>query len=197
MTLNALVSACNQRNNRDPVTNYVEFEVDGALRSLFEKKWITYVEGSGRVRKWKHRVDERLGLTPPELAVLAELLLRGPQHPGELRTRSERMANIPTPEAVLEILDGFGKRMPPLVVKLPRRSGERAERYGQTLAPDGEQSARTAPPALEAPDRQQPPSQPTSPSETPLAARIERLERELAVLRAEVESLKGRAASNP
>jgi uncharacterized protein YceH (UPF0502 family) len=184
MTLNALVTACNQKNNRDPVTSYAEFEVDGALRSLVDKKWVTYVEGGGRVRKWKHRVDERLGVSTPELAVLAELLLRGAQQPGELRSRSGRMANIPTQEALMELLDQLSKRLPPLVVKLPRQPGERAERFGQTLAPDGTDAAPASPPRAAEPGIPAP-----APAAGSLPERIERLERQLAALRSELDAL--------
>jgi uncharacterized protein YceH (UPF0502 family) len=199
MTLNALVAACNQKNNRDPVTGYAEFEVEGALRSLFEKKWVTYAEGSGRTRKWRHRVDEQLGLSAQELAVLAELLLRGPQQPGELRTRCERMAPIPTPEALLEILDAMAKRSPPLVVRLGRQSGERADRYGQTLAPDG---AAPAPvPAAQAAPAAAEPARGAGHAPAPapasgLAERVGRLESQVAELRREIEALK-RAAGPP
>ena len=188
MTLKAIVSACNQRNNRDPVTNYAEFEIDGALRALFEKKWVTYVEGDGRVRKWRHRLDERLGVSTPELAVLAELLLRGAQQPGELRAHSGRMANIPTQEALMGILDELAKRLPPLVVKLPRPPGERADRYGQTLAPDRQDAAPAPPPQPTAP----PPLAPL-PAVGSLIERIVRLEREVANLRSQVDSLKSPA----
>ena len=195
MTLNAIVNACNQKNNRDPVVHYVDFQVEGALRSLFEKKWITYVEGGGRVRKWRHRLDERLGVSTPELAVLAELLLRGAQQPGELHRRCERMANIPTQEGLMEIIDALGKHLPPLVVKFPRRSGERAERYGQTLAADGPEAAAAAPLQSEAsPTPSQTPSHTpsasTSPAATSLTERVERLEAEIADLRKQIESLR-------
>ena len=184
MTLNAIVAAANQRNNRDPVMHYTEFEIDGALRSLFEKKWVTYVEGGGRVRKWRHRLDERLGVSTPELAVLAELLLRGAQQPGELRTRSGRMANIPTQEDLTGILDELGKHLPPLVVRLPRQSGERADRYGQTLAPDS-QDAAPPPSPTAAPERLAP-----SPAVGSVIERIERLEREVADMRSQLDALK-------
>lgn len=199
MTLNALVAACNQKNNRDPVTNLVEFEVEGALRSLFEKKWVTYVEGTGRVRKWRHRIDEQLGLAPTELAVLAELLLRGAQQPGELRGRATRMANIPTPEALMEVLDALARRLPPLVVKLPRSVGERADRYGQTLAPDvpgivPAARPQSEPPPSSLPAVEPPPPAPggVAPDAEPLAARVGRLEREVAALRSEIEALRQR-----
>jgi uncharacterized protein len=195
MSLNAIVNACNQRNNRDPVVHFVDFQVEGALRSLFEKKWITYVEGGGRVRKWRHRLDERLGVSTPELAVLAELLLRGPQQPGELLRRCERMANIPTQEGLMEIIDALGKHLPPLVVKFPRRSGERTERYGQTLAADGPDAAAAATPQSSEAASPSPaaPSPASSPSASgaagSLAERVERLESEVAELRRQLDSL--------
>lgn len=199
MTLNAIVAACNQKNNRDPVVTYTDFEIDGALRSLFEKQWVTYVDGGGRVRKWKHRLDERLGVSTPELAVLAELLLRGAQQPGELRTRSARMANIPTQEGLMAIIDELGKRLPPLVVKLPRQAGERADRYGQTLAPDSG-GGGVAPPAQPLAPNVGQPARPASSDAVPMAPpprpasdgvaeRLERLEREIAGLRSRIDAL--------
>jgi uncharacterized protein len=194
MTLNALVSACNQKNNRDPVTYYADFEVEGALRSLFEKKWVTYAEGGGRTRKWKHRLDERLSLSTRELAVVAELLLRGAQQPGELRARAARMAELPTQEALMEVIDELGRRLPPLVVKLPRQSGERAERFGQTLAADGPEAAAAPPPQTESP-QPAPPAAAPEPGSASLAERVERLEKELAELRKEIEALRPRSGS--
>jgi uncharacterized protein YceH (UPF0502 family) len=202
MTVNALVAACNQKNNRDPVTSFAEFEVDGALRSLFDKKWVTYVEGGGRARKWRHRLDEQLGASTTELAVLAELLLRGPQQPGELRSRCERMANIPTQEALTEILDALAKRMPPLVVNVGRRSGERADRYAQTLAPEGAfpgQGAQAAPPAAAPATPSAAPAAEPAPAPRPaaepgsLADRVERLEAEIHAIRERLAALEGRA----
>jgi uncharacterized protein len=192
MTLNALVAACNQKNNRDPVTYYAEFEVEGALRSLFEKKWVTYAEGGGRTRKWKHRLDERLSLSTRELAVVAELLLRGAQQPGELRARAARMAELPTQEALMEVIDELGKRLPPLVVKLPRQSGERAERFDQTLATDSVETAPEPAPRAESPQSATPAPEPAHGS---LAERVERLEKELAELRKEIEALRPRSGS--
>jgi uncharacterized protein YceH (UPF0502 family) len=218
MTLNALVAACNQKNNRDPVTSYTDFEVEGALRSLFEKKWVTYVDGGGRVRKWRHRADEHLGASPPEIAVLAELLLRGPQQPNELQRRCERMVNIPTPEALMQALEDLARRTPPVVVNLGRRSGERADRWGQMLAPDpgapvaaepaspvGATPATGSPPpaaAIEAAappspslpfgdaPAEAPPSQAARPSSAAesLADRVARLEAEVAELRRRIEA---------
>ncbi|HYC77787.1 MAG TPA: DUF480 domain-containing protein, partial [Planctomycetota bacterium] len=104
---------CNQKTCRDPVMNLQEWEVAGALASLFDKKWATYVDG-GRVRRWKHRVDERLSLTPTRLAALAELLLRGAQPPKELRRNADRLARIPGDEEMWAILDDLRARTPPL-----------------------------------------------------------------------------------
>jgi uncharacterized protein len=135
LSLRDVTVAANQKSCRDPVTNYQEWEIEGALRSLFEKKWATYVEG-GRVRKWKHRAGERLELTPTRAAVMAELLLRGPQQPGELRRNAERLAAIPTDDDLRAILADLEGRTPPLVRNLGRLPRERDVRYGQTLAED-------------------------------------------------------------
>ncbi len=187
MTTNALVAGCNQKNNRDPVTDYQEFQVDGALRALFEKKWVTYVEGHGRVRKWRHRLDERIGLNPQELAVIAELLLRGPQQPGELRTRAARMAAIPSHESLMQIIDELGKRLPPLIVNLGRQSGERADRYAQTLAPDVPGTTPTAHVPTPAA-----PAAATVPGVASVLERLDRLETEVKELRAALDELRSR-----
>ncbi|MBI3267991.1 MAG: YceH family protein [Planctomycetes bacterium] len=201
LTVNALVAACNQKSNRDPVTAYEEYEIEGALRSLLDKRWVARPEAQGRVARWRHCVDERLGLVPVEQAVLAELLLRGAQQPGELRARASRMAELPTQEALTTILDRLASRTPPLVERRPRVSGERADRYGQTLASDG------APPAAAAEPERGPaspalPSPVAVPSATTVAPgtapvpaltdRVATLEREVAVLKAALESLRTR-----
>jgi len=133
LSLNGLVTGCNQKNNREPVTAYAEFEVEGAFRSLYVKGWACHATGLGRVVKHQHRVEEQLELDVPHRAVLAELLLRGAQQPGALRTRSARMAPTIAGQAeLMEILDGLRGRG--LVACLGRRSGERAERWAHTLA---------------------------------------------------------------
>lgn len=135
LSLNALVVGANQKTCREPVMALFEWQVEGALASLLEKKWATYVEG-GRVRRWKHRLDERLMLTPTRLAVMAELLLRGSQQPAELRRNAERLARIPTEADVQAVLDDLAARTPPLVKCIGRAPRERDVRWSQMLAPD-------------------------------------------------------------
>ena len=91
MTVAAIVAACNQKSNRDPVTNYDQDDVEETLQGLRKKGAVILIEGSGRVAKWKHTLYDWLKVTKVELAVLAELLLRGPQTEGELRARASRM----------------------------------------------------------------------------------------------------------
>ena len=107
MTVAAIVSACNQKSNRDPVTNYDQDDVEETLHGLRKKGAVILMEGSGRVARWKHTLYEWLKVSKVELAVLAELLLRGPQTEGELRARASRMeplADLPALQAILEAL---------------------------------------------------------------------------------------------
>ena len=107
MTVAAIVAACNQKSNRDPVTNYDQDDVEETLQGLRKKGAVILIEGSGRVAKWKHTLYEWLKVSKVELAVLAELLLRGPQTEGELRARASRMeplADLPALQAILEAL---------------------------------------------------------------------------------------------
>jgi uncharacterized protein len=107
MTVAAIMSACNQKSNRDPVTNYDQDDVEETLQSLRKKGTAILIEGSGRVVRWKHTLYDWLKVSKVELAVLAELLLRGPQTEGELRARASRMepiADLPALQAILEAL---------------------------------------------------------------------------------------------
>jgi uncharacterized protein YceH (UPF0502 family) len=107
MTIAALVSGCNQKSNRDPVTNYDQDDVEETLHILRKKGAVILVEGGGRVPRWKHTLYDWLKVSKVELAVLAELLLRGPQTEGELRARASRMeplADLPALHAILEAL---------------------------------------------------------------------------------------------
>ena len=165
LTVNALVAGCNQKSNRDPVMQVQDFEVEGALRALFVREWVTNTNAGGRAIKWRHRIDHKLGLEGAPLAVLAELLLRGPQQPGELRARAARMAPIATQEDLLQVLQSLMDRLPPLVTRIPRRPGERADRYGQTLAEDaGREEDSEAPPRQ--PLHRPPPSRERRPSKS-------------------------------
>lgn len=179
MTVNAIVAACNQKSNRDPVMQLWEDDVSRALRSLEETRWVMTADLSARVTRWKHRVAERLGVGAGIQAILAELLLRGPQQPGELRSRACRMSNIATVEDLMELLRVMTSRTPPLAVKYPRVPGERADRYGQTLGPEVDAAA---PRPAEA--------EPPNPEDASLADRVTRLEHEVRELRAVLAALR-------
>lgn len=133
LTLNALTNACNQKSNRDPVMNLDESEVHEAVRTLREKGLGTVQSGS-RVEKFGHRIGDRLNLGRRELPLICVLLLRGPQTPGELRGRTDRMhefADLEELEAVLERL--ASRESDPLVVKLPRQPGTKEARWAHLL----------------------------------------------------------------
>lgn len=144
LSSNALRAACNQSSNRDPVVEYSEREVDALMLELREGGLARTVSGSGhRVGKHKHIVDETLGLDGHELAVLAVLLLRGPQTRNEITTRTERYANGPGGDAaaVDAAIDRLASRPEPLAVRLERRPGEREPRIDQCWVMVGEETA--------------------------------------------------------
>ena len=110
MTVAAIVAACNQKSNRDPITNYDQDDVEETLHGLRKKGTVILIEGSGRVAKWKHTLYEWLKVSKVELAVLAELLLRGPQTEGELRARASRMELLADLRALQTILEALTSR---------------------------------------------------------------------------------------
>jgi uncharacterized protein YceH (UPF0502 family) len=147
LSLNALRLACNQSTNRDPVVEYDESTIRSALDRLARKGWTRLASGPGsRVAKFRHLLDEALQLTPSEMAVLAVLMLRGPQTLGELRTRSERLYPFPSIDDVQRTLDGLAERE--LVERMARRPGQKEERYRQLLGGDepAERAVEESPP---------------------------------------------------
>ncbi len=136
LSLNALVNACNQKSNREPVVSFDAGTVESALDSLREKKLaLVHTGGDNRVPKYSHRLSETLNLGNRELAILCELLLRGPQTPGELNSRARRLYAFDDLAAVESCLDRLMKWEPqPLVVKLPRQPGARESRYAHLLS---------------------------------------------------------------
>lgn len=135
LTLNSLIAGCNQKTNREPVLTLDEDQVQSALETLVGKHLArrAFLENS-RVEKYSHRAGEMLGLAAPSLAVLAELMMRGPQTPGELRARATRMSRIDSLEELMSAIQplierNYAKRLPP-------SPGSRAERYVQLLCPD-------------------------------------------------------------
>ena len=139
LSLNALVNACNQKNNRDPVTSLDEAEVRQALHGLETERLAGPVRGDTRVPKYEHRVQEVFNFTRGEIAVVCVLLLRGPQTPGELRTRTERMYKFDELSDVQSVLQRLIAREPePLVKILPRQPGTKEARYAHLLSGDVE-----------------------------------------------------------
>ncbi len=130
LSLNALVNACNQKNNRDPVMTLDESSVRDALASLQEKRMAGPASGAdSRVTKFEHRLQEVFNFDRRETAIVCVLLLRGPQTPGELRSRTDRMYHFEALEDVVSTLDRLAQREPPLARILPRQPGTKESRY--------------------------------------------------------------------
>jgi uncharacterized protein len=140
LSLNALVNACNQKSNRDPVMNLDETAVRQTLHSLDGQSLVRYVSAvDSRVTKYEHRLQEAFNFYRHEVAILCVLLLRGPQTPGELRTRAERMHPFDDLGAVQSSLQHLMKREPPLVKVLPRQPGTKEARYVHLLSGEVEE----------------------------------------------------------
>ena len=175
LTLNALTLACNQKNNRHPVTSYTESQVADAVESLREKNLAYVFYGStSRVPKYKHVMPEVMHLSPPETALMCVLMLRGAQTPGELRGNASRLHEFSGLEEVEAVLNGLISHEPePLVVRLPRQPGQKEVRFVHLLS--GEIDIETVAVESERPSRQ---------------SAFERLEQKVDALTAEVERLK-------
>jgi uncharacterized protein YceH (UPF0502 family) len=182
LSLNALVNACNQKNNRDPVTTLDEDTVRDALSSLQEKYLAGPARGAdSRVTKYEHRLQEVFNFTRGETAVLCVLLLRGPQTPGELRSRTDRMHHFETLDDVQSTLQRLMQREPPLARVLPRQPGTKESRYMHLLAGDIDEASVAPSPAT---------AKTTSEDED----RIARLESQVSDLQSDVASLKQQLA---
>jgi uncharacterized protein len=136
LSLNALLHACNQKSNREPLMNLEEDSVRQALRTLGEQALARSASGDSRVAKFEHRLSEVFNFTRPETAILCELLLRGPQTPGELRSRAERMHPFEDLSVVHTTLKHLMEREPALVKLLPRQPGNKEARYAHLLSGD-------------------------------------------------------------
>jgi uncharacterized protein YceH (UPF0502 family) len=182
LSLNALVNACNQKSNRDPVVSYGESEALDAVDGLREKGLaLVHTGGDNRVAKYSHRIAEKLNLGNRELALVCELLLRGPQTPGELRSRSQRLHNFDDLASVESCLDRLTNWEPgPLARKLARQPGARESRYAHLLSGEPAVADETAP-AEAATGRQD-----------TVGERVARLEAEIAALGERVEKVESR-----
>jgi uncharacterized protein YceH (UPF0502 family) len=190
LTINSLRLACNQSTNRDPVVDYDESTIRAALERLGRRRWTRLASWSGsRAMKYRHLLDETLELTEPELALLGVLMLRGPQTPGELKQRSERLHRF-TGDEVERTLDRLSERE--LVKALERRPGQREQRYVQLLG-GGEEGEDAAPGAADPGPMAAGPDPPAPVAAGPdLEQRVARLETELDLLRRELGSLRTR-----
>jgi uncharacterized protein YceH (UPF0502 family) len=183
LSLNALVNACNQKSNRDPMMNLNENAVSQALRSLEKEGLAGPADGmDNRVTKFEHRLQEAFNFDRREIAVLCELLLRGPQTPGELRSRAERMHPFEDLGQVQSTVQRLAQREPPLVKMLPRQPGTKEARYAHLLSGDVQFQAPAAAPETAVTNN-------TADSE-----RIARLENDVATLQNEVANLKQQLA---
>jgi uncharacterized protein len=181
LSLNALRLACNQSTNRDPVVEYDEPQIRDALEHLSRRRWVRLASGPGsRAVKYRHLFDEALSLDDAEISVLAVLMLRGPQTPGELKGRTERLHPFGSLAEVEETLEGLIGRE--LVARLERRPGQKEVRFQQLLGGDAPAEAAVAewgpPPPVRAGDRVE-----------ALEARVDRLEDEVASLRRALDAL--------
>lgn len=182
LSLNALMNGCNQKSNRAPVVDFLEAEVDVAVQGLCHKGFAGRVASAGhRVEKFRHSAGQRLGIAPPELAVLAELLMRGPQSPGELRQRAARMSPIASLGELATHLDSL--REEGLIERLGPVPGSRAERWCQLLSP-GLHPVEASDPA--------PAATPAVSARADLSQRVEELEAEVARLRGQLRDLASR-----
>lgn len=194
MTLKGLLAGCNQKNNREPVTDLDTFTVQRTLDGLKERGVVRFVHPShgARATKFRHVLDEVLRLDAGELALVSVLFLRGPQTLSELRTRTERAASFESLDAVEATLDGLAGREQPLVVHLERRPGERETRWmhllGGDIEPDIEPDVESAPEPLPVSDG--PPASPSAEAPAPdLVARVADLEARLARVESVLEDL--------
>ena len=168
LSLNALRLACNQTTNRDPVVEYDEPTIRGALDRLSNREWVRLASGAGsRAVKYRHLFDQALSLSDAEISVLAVLMLRGPQTLGELKQRTERLHRFASLGDVAQTLDALARRE--LVAQLERRPGQKEERYAHLLG-----ATETERPGPD-PDRGQTPA--VDSSATNLEERVARLER--------------------
>lgn len=187
LTLNAAVVACNQKTSREPVLELDPGQVGHALRTLEDKGLVKVVHGS-RALRYEHRADEGLRVTPEQRALLALLLLRGPQTLAELYARSERLWRFPDLDAVKATLDRLATREPNLVLRLGRAPGQREDRYAQLLC--GPVAATEH--AVAAPAHAVPVDDAGLESRVQeLEARVDALQRELATLRARLDAVAG------
>jgi uncharacterized protein YceH (UPF0502 family) len=193
LSVNALMNACNQKSNREPVMTLDEETVRQALRSMSEQALVRSAGGDSRVPKYEHRLNELYNFHRHEIAVLCVLMLRGPQTPGELRTRAERMYAFEDLEAVHAALNLLMRREPALVKVLSRQQGTKESRYMHVLSGDTAPSTDVPPGAAVA--QAAGPALGTVRTEPGNVERIAQLEMDVDELRRELETLRQQFAA--
>ena len=196
MTVNAITNACNQKTNRDPVTDYGEGEVSDALAMLRKKQWVVQAEPERNSRsiKFRHCVEERTGWNAAQRSLMAELMLRGPQTLGELRSRASRMTHLGSQDYARDLLTELENCEPPVVVEMEREPGKAARRFAHLMGTTSPQAAAAAvrtdiaSPAVSSPAISSPGP---AAERSGLESRVERLESEVAELKAAVAALRG------
>ncbi len=187
LSLNALVNACTQKNNRDPVMTLDESAVRDALATLQEKRLAGPASGAdSRVTKYEHRLQEVFNFDRREIAVVCVLLLRGPQTPGELRSRTDRMYHFEALDDIVSTLDRLAQRDPPLAAILPRQPGTKESRYMHLF------SGAAPEPSVGAGDS---PAHPATGSAASTTERIAHLEQEVSILRHELSEVQQQLAA--
>jgi uncharacterized protein len=177
LSLNSLRLACNQSTNREPVVDYDEAQIRAALDRLSTRGWVRLASGRGsRAAKYRHLLDQALGLSDDELSVLGVLMLRGPQTIGELKQRTDRLHAFASLEAVAETLDRLADRE--LAARVHRRPGQKEDRFMQLLG-----GAEEVPAAL------QPPDAPSGDRLDRIEERLQRLERQFDELEMRLDSV--------
>ncbi len=188
LSLNALLHACNQKNNRDPVMNLDESAVRDALTSLQEKRLAGPAGGAdSRVAKFEHRLQEVFNFDRRETAIIGVLLLRGPQTPGEIRSRADRMYHFEALDDVISTLDRLAQREPPLACILPRQPGTKESRYAHLFSGEPQISA-----AAESNDAASSAAHAATPSTDD---RVTELEAEVSRLRADLSEVQQQLAA--
>ena len=186
LSLNALRLACNQSTNRDPVVEYDETDIRAALDRLTRRGWARLASGPGsRAVKFRHLLGDELRLSDAELAVLCVLMLRGPQTPGELKQRTERLHPFGSLNEIETVLEGLADRE--FAERLPRRPGQKEQRHRQLLGGEPAEEGQ--------PLREEPGPQPFVAEAGGDDVRLAELERELVRLRDEVAELRAVLAS--
>ena len=192
MTISAVIAACNQKSNRDPVMALTETQVVEALDRLFQQDTLTWRSTGARAERWEHRLDRRWHLTPAKKAAMTLLMLRGPQTSGEIKTRSARLHSFESLAAVERTLRELSEGFDALVREMPRRPGQRETRWTHLVAIDEPDAAMDEEIAAPLTPVASTPAKPAAPEGPTPVERLELLEAAVEELREELHGLRQR-----